>query len=302
MKRRKAKSMEALRQRYGYTFVAHWGLGLILFFIIPLISSIWYAFCNMNIGAEGVVTEFVGLTHFRENLTEDPIYLDNLRDSLGTLLYSLPIILALSLILAVILNQRFFGMVAARAVFFLPVIIASSVVMIHLAGPYVSMPLFAVDTSTIEGSQTSMIDFDTLLAGLNLPEQINKVLSDLLGNVFNLIWSCGVQTILFLAGLQSIPLSFYEVSRIEGANKWEEFWFITVPMLRHVITLVTIYTMIELFTAVDNPVIQQAYSMMQDKQVYDRSSAMLWLYFVIVLIVMAVVMGLYKRLCIKRWE
>jgi len=274
---------------------------LIVFFLVPLISSVWYSFSDIQFGGGVVNSDFVGIDNFNQILSKDPNYLNNLRDALGSIFYSLPIIVSLSLILAVVLNQKFVGRTAARAIFFLPVIIASSVIMIHMSGPYVNAPLFTVSSGE-EGTYGGLIDFTSILSGLNLPTQINDMLASLLGNIFGLIWSCGVQTILFLAGLQSIQASFYEVSKIEGANKWEEFWFITVPMLRHVMTLVIIYTMIELFTAVDSPVMSQAYTLMQEKQIYDKSSAMLWLYFLIVCAVMCLVIWIYNRYCLKKWD
>lgn len=301
MKKRKS-SLEAVRQRYGYTFVAHWGIGLIMFFIVPLLSSVFYAFSDVSIGNNGVETDFIGLEHFIAILKKDPNYLNNLRDSLGSIFYSLPIIIALSLILAVVLNQNFKGRTFFRGIFFMPVIIVSSVVIVHMQSTYVNAPLFTMSSSDGVATSGSLIDFESMLINLNLPVQITNMLSNLLGNVFGLIWNCGVQTILFLAGLQSISSSLYEVSKIEGANKWEEFWFITVPMLKDVLSLVIIYTMIELFTAVDNPIMKTAYTLMQERQVYDRSSAMLWLYFFIVLSVIGAVLLIYNRFCIKRWE
>jgi len=184
----------------------------------------------------------------------------------------------------------------------MPVIIVSSVVIVHMQSTYVNAPLFTMSSADGSVASGNLIDFETMLNNLKLPSQITNMLSDLLGNVFGLIWNCGVQTILFLAGLQSISSSLYEVSKIEGANKWEEFWFITVPMLKDVLSLVIIYTMIELFTAVDNPIMDTAYTLMQERQVYDRSSAMLWLYFFIVLAVIGAVLMLYNRFCVKRWE
>jgi len=97
-----------------------------------------------------------------------------------------------------------------------------------------------------------IIDYQTIIGNLNIPEQISPIIIFLLSNTINLVWSCGVQTILFLAGLQSIPSSLYEFSKIEGANKWDEFWLITVPILRHIISLVLIHTMIDLFADVKN--------------------------------------------------
>lgn len=302
MKNKKRKGgLEKRQQRYGYLFTAHWILGLIIFFIVPLLSSVMYSFSEISLGADGVTQSFKGIANFKYIISEDAQYLDNLRDALGSIFYSLPIIVSLSLILAIILNQKFVGRTVARAIFFLPVIIASSYVMVHLAGPHINAPIFTVSNSEVN-TTGSLIDFESILSGLNLPTQINDILSNLLGNVFGLIWSCGVQTILFLSGLQSIQASLYEVSKIEGANRWEEFWFITIPMLRHVMTLVIVYTMIELFTAVDSPVMNQAYTLMQKKQVYDRSSAMLWFYFLIVCAVMGLVLFIYNRYCLKKWE
>ena len=300
-KSKKSGGLEKLQQRYGYLFTAHWILGLVLFFIVPLITSIIYSFSEISFSGGDISQAFAGFKNFKDIISSDAQYLNNLRDSLGKIFYSLPIIVSLSLILAIILNQHFVGRTVARAIFFLPVIIASSYVMVHMAGPHINAPLFTVANADANATG-GLIDFDGILSGLNLPTQVNQMLSDLLGNVFGLIWSCGVQTILFLSGLQSIQASLYEVSKIEGANKWEEFWFITVPMLRHVMTLVIVYTMIELFTAVDSPVMNQAYTLMQEKQVYDRSSAMLWLYFIIVCAVIGLILFIYNRYCVKKWE
>lgn len=153
----------------------------------------------------------------------------------------------------------------------------------------------------MQGEYGGMIDFKEILENLDLPDQILKLFSTYLGNVFGLIWSCGIQIILFLSGLQDIPLELYEVSKIEGATKWEEFWYLTIPMLKDVILLVMVYTMISLFTALDNPVIAQAYSVMSDTQVYDSSSAMLWGYFAVVGVVLGAVMMAYNRFCLKKW-
>ncbi len=298
----KQNGLVARRERMGYTFVAHWALGLILFFIVPLVSSFIYAFSDARITENGMQTTFVGLTHFNYILNEDAVYIDNLVSSLGLIGYTLPLVLSLSLILAVVLNQKFVGRTVFRAIFALPIIIASSPIISLLSGNLVNAPIFNLTTGTEQQEYGGVIDFQAILRSLELPDQINSMLGSLLSNIFSIIWSCGVQTILFLAGLQSIPAQLYEVSKIEGANKWEEFWMVTVPSLRHVITLVLIYTMIQLFTAVDNPLMTQAFSLLQVKQIYDKSSAMLWLYFGVVLAVMGVVLGLYNRLCIRKWE
>lgn len=296
MAKRKVKSLEKTRNRVGYTFVIHWLLGLALFFIIPLFTSLWYSFTNVVIRPGEVITEKVGFEHYHYLLAVNSDYVNNLRDALGMMFYSLPFIIALSLILAVLLNQKFKGRTIFRTIFFLPAIIANSVVMNTLNSDFIKMPLFSTGTSG-----TGIINYNEIIDNLNIPEQISPILIFLLSNSISIIWKCGVQTVLFIAGLQSIPDSLYEVSKIEGANRWEEFWYITVPSLRHIISLVLIYSMIELFVSMDNRLVSNAYNLMLDQD-YGSSSAMLWFYFLIVLILIGTVFVLYQRFCQKHWE
>ena len=296
MKKKKIKGIETLRRRYGYAFVLHWVIGLIVFFFVPVIYSIAYAFSDIDITQSGFVLKFVGFKNFSESLFENPEYLDYLRDSIGSMFYSLPMIVALSLILAVLLNQKYRGRTIMRIIFFLPVIIESSVILRLLSDPSINAPIFNLSTDG-EG----IMNYDAILGNLNLPPQITEFLTFFLSNSVRLTWSCGVQIILFLAGLQSIPESLYEVSKIEGANKWEEFWQITVPMLRHVLSLVIIYTMISKFTAADNPIMETSVNLMRSTN-YSAASAMLWFYFAIILAVIGIVLFLYNRYCVRRWE
>ena len=296
MAKKRIRSLDSVRNRAGYTFVAHWALGLLLFFIVPLISSIWYAFNDVSIEVGSIETKFLGIKYFKELIIEDPNYVNNLRDSVGMMCYSLPIIISLSLILAVLLNQKFKGRTVFRAIFFLPIIISNSVVMDMLNSEFIKLPLFSSGTES-----DSLINYAEIISGLGIPQGISPILTFLLSNTTSLIWKCGVQTILFLAGLQSISASMYEVSKIEGANKWEEFWLITVPSLRHIISLVIIYTMIEIFVSMDNKLVSTAYESMRS-MAYGKSSAMLWMYFAIVLILIGAVYMLYQHFCIKKWE
>ena len=289
-----------LRENMGYTFVAHWIVGLIIFFYIPIIQSFLYSFNYVSIG-EGVEKKFAGFDHYVEIFARHPDFTNNLRDAFAKICYQLPIIIALSLILAVVLNQDFKGKVLARAIFFLPVIFGTSAVMTVLTSKQVGAALFTVKSGA-EYGYGGLIDFKQILNNLSLPTQINDLLEDLLNDVFGIIWSCGVQTILFLAGLQNIPSSLYEVSKIEGASKWEEFWFVTVPSLRHIITLVIVYTMINIFTSTDNVIMQQAMALLQEQNIFDVSSAMLWSYFILAVTVIGVVLFFYQKFAVKRWE
>lgn len=299
-KQKKLQGLDKIKSRYGYKFIALWLIGQLMFFIVPVLNSIRYSFSEVELTSGKVVTTFYGLEHYKEIFVSNPLYVDNLRDAVSNMMTSLPIIISLSMVMALILNQRFRGRLAFRGIFFLPVIIASGVIMHVLQSKYLSVPLFNM-ASGMEYEYGGMIDFNEILSDLELPSQIMQLFAQYLSNVFGLIWSCGVQILLFLSGLQGIPEQLYEVSKIEGATKWEEFWYLTIPMMKDVILLVLVYTMITLFTAVDNPVIAQAYSTMRDSQIYGESSAMLWGYFVLVGIIMGIVLLAYNRFCLKKW-
>ena len=275
MKVKKNKSFIDKHNRYGYFFCMHWIIGLAMFFVVPLVSSVIYSFSEVFIGADGLTTSFIKFENYKNILLDDPYYVDNLKSSVINMLTSLPLIIALSLFLALVLNSKFRGRLFFRAIFFLPVIIAGSVTMTVLQSRYVDASLFTV-SSGAEYSYGGLIDFDGMLSQLNLPTAIQELFSEYLANVFNIVWRCGVQTILFLAGLQSISSQLYEVGKIEGANRWEVLWFLEIPMLRNVIMLVLLFTMVELLTDMSTPVMEQISSTMFSSQIYDKSSSMMW--------------------------
>ena len=106
---------------------------------------------------------------------------------------------------------------------------------------------------------------------------------------------------LFIAGMQTIPDLLYEVSKVEGATKWEEFWFITVPSLSQVTVLVIVYTVVELITSQKDKVLLQAYTFMQSQK-YGEASAMLWMYFLIVGSITGLLLWAYRHFCARKWE
>lgn len=298
MKKKHIKGIEARKSHYGFMFILPWVIGFVLFFFIPIIQSFVYSLSSIKITDKGLTTNFIAFDNYLYLIKEDPDYFKLLQSSIVTFLYSLPLIMIISMVLAIVLNQKFKGRVIFRALFFLPVIIASGVVMdlIFTTTSDSSTALGVSDSIT-----ANMFSVESIIQSLDLPVKIAMYIQTAVSSIFDLIWSCGIQIILFISGLQGIPEQLYEVSRVEGATKWEEFWYITIPMLKDVILLVLVYTMIALFTALDNPVIEQAYTLMKGQQVYDQSSAMLWGYFAVVGAIMAVVLLIYNRFCLKKW-
>ena len=243
-------------------------------------------------------TEWVGLGNYRYIINEHTDYLKWLSSSITSFLYSLPIIVLLSMVLALLLNQKFRGRLFFRALYFMPVIIASGVVIKLLS----TMSGEDMTSSSVSDSVSgAMFSVQDIINVLDLPSEVAEYVQKIISNIFDLIWNSGIQTVLFLAGLQSIPSYLYEASKVEGATKWEEFWFITFPMLSNVTLLVIIYTMVELFINSNNTLVSQVYSLMR-AAVYDETSAMMWFYFLIIGAVMGLLVLAYRKFLQKRWS
>ena len=231
-------------------------------------------------------------------MNKHPLYLSALVESLASMAYTLPAILVVSLVLALILNKKFAGRTFFRCLYFLPVIIASGVV-VDL--------LFSVTSSDISSVgvdasvSANMVDFTEIIAKLELPVQISKYISVVMDEIVNIIWGTGVQIILFISGLQSIPDLLYEVAKVEGCTKWEEFWFITLPMLSRVMVLVIVYTVVELLTAKSNPLMALLIKTLSNLE-YGTGAAMAWLYFLIVGVALGIIMYLIDRFWSRRWR
>lgn len=296
MKNKKPRSIESLKSRYGLLFTLPWLIGMVIFFILPIIQSAIYSFSSLKIEPGQVIVDWVGLKNYNFILFENPKYVDNLISGLKNIFIQVPFILILSLILGVLLNNEFKGRIFYRSLYFLPVIIASGVVL------KMFLQASSGDSTEIATSDSvsfGMIDFSGVLEGLNLPPSILEYLSLALDNIFMLIWQSGIQIVLVIAGLQTIPDLLYEVAHVEGATKWEQFWFITLPMMIRTMLLVVIFTLVEVVTINTNPVMDQGYSFFGNIE-YGYGSAALWFYFVIVGFIIAGVMFIFSKF-LKKW-
>ncbi|MBO5358990.1 MAG: sugar ABC transporter permease [Clostridia bacterium] len=295
---KKNRGIVELKSRYGYLFTLHWIIGIVVFFAVPLIQSIIFAFSEIEIISGGIDIKLVGLANFKQILLEDPNYEKWLSSSATSYLYSLPLIILLSMTLALILNQKFRGRLFFRALYFLPVIISTGAVM-NLIFKTTGSDMSGMGVS--DAYSANMISVDDIVKLLDIQGEVATYITATISKIFDLVWSCGIQIVLFLAGLQSVPQSFFEASRVEGATKWEEFWFITFPMLSRVTLLVTVFTMVELITSERTTLIRNVYTMMRTGN-YDETSAMMWFYFLVCGAVMGLVIFLYNRILMKRWE
>lgn len=295
----KKLSIERRNNRNGFFFTLPWIIGVLLFFLIPMIQSVVFAFSDVKIGTSGFELKFIALKNFKYALYESPEYISNLTGSISDFFYKIPIVFILSFVLAVVLNGKFKGRTFFRSLFFVPVIIANGVVMDLInAGKGVEELSKVTQSAYLSG----LIDFESLFSQMGIPSDATNLIFGYVDRIFDLVWQCGVQTVLFISGLQSIPEQLYEVSKVEGATKWEEFWYITVPMLGHTIVLVMVFTVIEFCVSPDNSVISQVYTMLIGQQIYGKSSAMLWIFFGVVAMIVSALFVLYKKFCLNKWK
>lgn len=299
MKRKRTVSLEGQKSRYGMMFILPWLIGIIIFFMIPMFQTIIFSFSKVTITPEGFKTAFSGLANYKNALRIDPVYMDNLKGSLFNLAYTVPIIVVLSFIFAIILNQEFHGRLLARAVFFLPAIIATGVALSRFNA--ISGSTDALSTEVSNAYFSGAIDFEEILLDLGLPALLTETISGYISEISSLIWKCGIQILLLISGLQAIGSHYYEAADVEGATAWEKFWFITFPMMSHVFLVTVAYTVIDIMTTSANPVISQTNELIINQQNYSQSAAMLWVYFPIIGIIIGLVMLVVNKTMIKKW-
>lgn len=286
---------EKRKALYAYGFLAIWIIGTIYFFLRPLLISLWYSFNETEVNLGYMGTKFIGLTNYINAFREDTDYTEALLSVLGETAWQTPLIIIFSIFIAVILNQKFRGRTFARAVFFLPVIIAT--------GPVISIINGDMDTSGYAGGAeqfSTMFETDmtgalmNFLGVYNISDKVTEMISTVTSNVFNLVWDSGIQIIIFLSALQNIPYSAKEAASIEGATAWEFFWKITIPYISPMIVTNLIYTIVDSFIDPANEVMTIVLSKASEWE-HGYSAAMAWAYFLIVIIALCIVLPIINK-------
>ena len=288
---KKRVTYEQRKSRVAYLFLIPWMIGTVFFFFRPLVESVMYSLGKYEILDNGYTITITGFNNYWDILAGDADYVRNIMAALEKMALSAPAIVLLSLFLAIILNQKFFGRTVARAVFFLPVLIGGSAIMSIINGDVISQSMSS-GTKVSQLFQSSFLQSVLLESGV--AENVVSTATGLVDSVFQLIWKSGIQIMIFLAGLQTISDSLYEVAKIEGATAWECFWKVTFPMLSSTILINLIYTAVDSFIDFENPVMNQINSLTRQMFI-EQSSAMAWFYFLIVLVIIVVVYALVNR-------
>jgi ABC-type sugar transport system permease subunit len=249
---------------------------------------------ELNVTDTGFTTIFIGLKNFRQSLAVDANFNRLLVNEIKNMLLNVPLITFFSLFAATLLSQEFKGRMLARAIFFLPVVLTSGVISYLDNGNYM-LQLLGMAGSDAEAnfSAFSSLDLEALLLQGGMPPSIVAYLTGAVDRIYQIVTSSGIQIIIFLAALQSISPSLYEAARIEGSTEYEMFWEITFPMISPYILINTIYTIIDSFY--NNNVTSYIQDMAFNNFKFGVSSAMSWIYFLAIAVILIVVTGIISK-------
>ena len=282
----------------GLAFILPFLIGFLFIFVPLIIESLRYSFSNMEVTQEGYIltqAENNGLEHYLKAFTIDPDFNLQLLTSIGGMLVQIPMVLIFSFFAANLLNQKFRGRTVARSIMFLPVIISSGVV-ISLENSDLLVNSMNTTTDLTGSDFASMLNMSVfLLEYTALPVSVIEFLSSAVTGLYDIIIASGIQILIFLAGLQSISPSLYEASSLEGATQWENFWKITFPMISPLILVNSVYTIVDLFTNDNNAMMTEIKQTIFKEINYGYGSAMAWIYFICIALILALVGGIISR-------
>jgi ABC-type sugar transport system permease subunit len=298
-------SYERRKSLYGYGFIAIWIIGILLVFIGPLVTSVAYSMSktelvDSTLAAErgtrpGIHLEWNGFEHYIRAFRIDGEFSVELAASLGAMVPQVIMILIFSLFVAVLLNQKFRGRTVMRAIFFFPVLIATGPVIALINGEIASQGATGGAAQFSTMFQTDMVDEFLQFLGLyNVSHEFAQFIGNVTSDIFNLLWKSGIQILIFLSALQQIPTSAKEAASMEGATAWEFFWKITFPTISPMILANLIYTIIDTFSDSQNVVMRRVLMQATDMQ-YGYAAALAWIYFGIIAVALAIVVGIVSR-------
>ncbi len=292
-KRRKV-SLDARKARSGYLFVAPFILGVLLIYVPILLDSIWMSFNDFvtrydEMGVAQIVLEPKGFEYYVYAFTGTSDFVTKLLEGLQQLVFEVPAVIIFSLFIAVVLNGKMLGRAAFRAIFFVPVIISTGLMESLNSQDIASSEMQGGIDDGSGGGIINTLEVEALFKNMAIGTDFVEVVVNLVNDIYNIINYSGVQMLIFLAGLQSISESIYEACRIDGATAWETFWKVTFPMISPMILVNAVYAVIDSFTRSTNATMSYIDNNIENQ---SQATAMYWIYFLVVILIIAVVAGI----------
>ena len=265
----------------GLGFISPWLIGCAVLFLYPTVYSVVISLTRFS------VSDVVGpaLDNYRKAFVEDINFLPMFWQTVKDTLINTPLINVFALFVAILLNKKIACRGLFRSLFFLPVMLGTGFIMRQLLGQDIQ--------------QESM----SLARGLLLPDEVllylgpdlSEMALGFMSRITIIMWRSGVQILIYLTGLQSIPPSVYEAASIDSADSWQSFWLITLPMLSPIILLDLIYTIVDFFNDSSNGVVDYILTYGFGRNDFGYASAIGWIYFGFSFIFILLVFGVMEH-------
>jgi len=208
---KKAKRRETLT---FYLLISPWLIGFLWFVIGPMIISFWMSLHRWDLLTDPI---WIGFDNYVRAFTNDPLFFQALRVTFTFAFVSVPLGLMVSLIVALLLNQIKRGLRIFRTIYYIPVVVSGVAVMV--------LWMF------IFNPQVGLINQFLAIFGIDGPGWIFDDRWALPSLIIMSLWNIGGTVIIWLAGLMGVSESLYEAAELDGANRLQKFWFVTVPSI-----------------------------------------------------------------------
>ncbi|MDO4316588.1 MAG: sugar ABC transporter permease [Lachnospiraceae bacterium] len=296
-KKKHRMSLAHKRAITGLLFISPWLIGFLVYYVRSIYMTVQFSLSEVSPSVGGYEAKFVGLKNLKYIFLEHPTFNQQLVLSMKNVFIDVPLIIIFSLLMAMLLNQKFVGRTVVRAVFFLPVIMGSAAITQAIENARSAMVGGVSSTaSDIVAASSSSINVDYYLAlfkDIGLPSGILDYVVGAVERLADVVSLSGVQIVIFIAALQSIAGSLYEVAKIEGATGYETFWKVTFPMVMpHIITCL-VYTVVDSFA--NSEVVTLSYNEIFSNNHYDYGSAMSLVSTIVVCAVLFIVVAIIQK-------
>jgi len=294
-------SMRTKNAITGYLFILPFVIGFLAFMARPLAQTVYMAFANVRVDFANNAFDmtWTGLANINRALRIDPNFTQHFTEELIAMAMLVLPVIVFSLFIAVLLNRKFPGRGFVRAVFFLPVILASGV----LVGIETNNSLLALVSEQIAEQSALRAGVTDVIEGLlveqfgaGVGENFIEYVLEMINQIYAIAMASGIPIVIFLAGLQTINPSIYEASSIEGATGWENFWKITFPMVSPMILVVVVYAVVDFMSRTDGEVMEMIDTNVNRLRDFGFGSAIAMIYFVVIALILGILGFIISRL------
>lgn len=279
----------------GYLYILPWIVGFLIFGAVQLGNSIRmslaeraYYVADEAKGISVFIMKGFSFTQYIQIFRDNPNDVTTILNTFKDVLIVVPLVIVFSLILALLLKKPIKGRGIFRTIFFIPVILLSG----NLLGYFSQYGLLVMPQATSEKIVSAIAFY--------FPENIANIISFAFSKIILILWLSGVQTIIFLSGLNKIDKTVYESAAIEGANGWDSFWKITLPSISGMIIINIIYTTVIYCNLSNNALVSLINKAMLDAAYgRDYAAALSWILFFIEILIIGIY-SLIVKLIFKR--